>query len=189
MRLPSWKTLGRRLGIVLFLFVTPLLVHAQSITPNPGDNQGAPTPLAPADPVSVRLEIFLVSLVTGPDGNRTERFTAATEARPGQTVEYRLFVRNVSDQTLPPGIVVITGPVPTGTEYVRDTATPSSDDLLTEYSIDRGTTFSVPPVWQEAPDGTRTAADPTAYDTVRWTLLIELEPGQEVPLAYRVIVR
>ncbi|CAN5689891.1 hypothetical protein BH23DEI1_BH23DEI1_18970 [soil metagenome] len=155
----------------------------------------APTPAAPpasapapTTPVSIELEIYVVSLITRDDGTREERFAQASEARPGQTVEYRLIVSNVSDETLPAGIVVVTGPVPEGTEFVPHSATPSSDELLTEYSGDGGRTFSLPPVFVGREED-RTVVDPVEYDGVRWTVLIDLEPDQVIPLVYRVIVR
>lgn len=146
------------------------------------------TPPAQDDPLAYRLEIFVVSHVTRDDGTREERYTEASEARPGQMVEYRIFVTNVSDTTLPAGLVQIRLPVPEGTEYVPNSATPSSDRLLTEFSADRGRSFSEPPVLI-GDDENRSVADPTSYEEIRWTFFIELEPGQEEALVYRVIVR
>ena len=140
------------------------------------------------NPVQVEMEIYVVSQVTREDGTREDRFNRATEARPGQTVEYRLVVRNVSEETLPPGIVVITAPVPEGTQFVPSSATPSTDVLLTEYSADSGSTFAETNVFVGLGEG-RSIADPTAYTTVRWTLLEEMEPAAELTLVYRVTVR
>jgi uncharacterized repeat protein (TIGR01451 family) len=143
---------------------------------------------APDDPLAYRLEIYVVSHVTRDDGTREERYTEASEARPGQMVEYRIFVTNVSETTLPAGLVQVRLPVPEGTEYVPNSATPSSDRLLTEFSADRGRTFSEPPVLI-GNEERRSVADPTTYDEIRWTFFIELEPDQEETLVYRVIVR
>jgi uncharacterized repeat protein (TIGR01451 family) len=140
------------------------------------------------NPVQVEMEIYVVSQVTRDDGTREDRFTRATEARPGQTVEYRLIVRNVSEETLPPGIVVITAPVPEGTQFVPNSATPSTEVLLTEFSADGGATFAESNVFVGLGDR-RSIADPTAYTTVRWTLLEEMEPAAELTLVYRVTVR
>lgn len=132
------------------------------------------------NPVAVRVDIFVVSVVGG-----EEQFTEATTARPGQVVEYRLFAVNTGDTTLPAGTVVITGPVPDGTQFVPNSATPSSDSILTEYSVD-GTNFSEPPVLI---GGTpNRAAEPGEYRAVRWTLLTEMEPGEEVTFIYRVTI-
>ena len=159
------------------------LAVAQDGEPAPAD-----PPPAPANPVAIDLEVYVVSQVTRDDGTREERFTEATEARPGQVVEYRLIVRNVSDETLPAGIVVVTGPVPEGTQFVAFSATPSDEGLLTEFSADRGTTFYETNVFVGQGEQRR-IAEPTSYDAVRWTLLEEFEPGQERTLVYRVTVR
>ncbi|MEM7739105.1 MAG: hypothetical protein AAF267_25380, partial [Deinococcota bacterium] len=78
------------------------------------------------NPVSVDLEIYVVSEVTGSSGALEERFSEASTARPGQTVEYRLVVQNIDDTTLPAGTVVVTGPIPAETTFLAGSATPSS---------------------------------------------------------------
>lgn len=145
--------------------------------------------LAQSDnPVSVRLEIFVVSQVTEEDGSVKESFKPSQTARPGQTVEYRLFAKNEDDTNLPAGTVVITGPIPDGTTFVPNSATPNSEEVLTEYSAD-GQNFqnSDSPIMTEK-DGKKEIVDPTAYKAVRWTLLNELQPGQEVQFVYRITV-
>lgn len=134
------------------------------------------------NPVSVRVDIYVVSEVDG-----QESLTAASTARPGQIVEYRLYARNDGDTTLPAGTVVITGPVPEGTTFVANTATPSSESLLTEYSIN-GETYGEPPLIVETDTAERTVAEPGLYKAVRWTLLEPMQPGSETAFIYRVVV-
>jgi uncharacterized repeat protein (TIGR01451 family) len=140
------------------------------------------------NPVSVRLEIFVVSQITNEDGSVKESFKPSQTARPGQTVEYRLFAKNEDETNLPAGTVVITGPIPDGTTFVPNSATPNSDEVLTEYSAD-GENFqnSDSPVMIEI-DGKKEIVDPLQYKAVRWTLLKELQPGQEVQFVYRITV-
>ena len=133
------------------------------------------------DPVTVRLEIYVVNVVDG-----QEELKEATQARPGQVVEYRLFALNNGDATLPAGTVVITGPIPEGTSFVADSATPTTDTLLTEYSVD-GEAYYEPPILVGS-DGQRTVADPANYKAIRWTLLSNMEPKQEAGFVYRVTV-
>ena len=139
-------------------------------------------------PVSVSIEAFVVSEVTGEDGTLQERFSSASTARPGQVVEYRLAVNNQEETTLPAGTVVVTGPIPESTRYVENSATPSSERVLTEFSAD-GETYSEPPVTGsgEGTGGTGTVA-PSDYTATRWTLLTPMEPAQEEVFTYRVIV-
>jgi uncharacterized repeat protein (TIGR01451 family) len=140
------------------------------------------------NPVTVSLEIFVVSQVTGADGKITEEFKASQTARPGQMVEYRLKAKNEGDTTLPAGTVIITGPVPDGTTFVANSATPKDERILTEYSAD-GTNFSDAESPILAGSGNdRTVVDPKDYKAVRWTLLVPLEPGQEEQFVYRVTV-
>lgn len=153
-----------------------------------GNNaQPAGTPSATSNPIQLRTEIYIVSQVTNKDGSKTEKLTKADSARPGQIVEYRLFAKNVSSTTLPAGVVQISTPVPKGMQYVPNSATPSSDSLLTEFSADGGKTYSKPPVLTGTGNG-RTVAEPTSYTDVRWTVLVPMEPGQEIPFFYRVTV-
>lgn len=137
---------------------------------------------AAENPVEVRLEIFLVSEVQG-----KEQLRPATSARPGQVVEYRLTALNRSEETLPSGTVEIIGPIPPRTAYVANSAKPSSERILTEYSADGGETFSEEPVLVGDEDDRR-VVEPENYDAVRWMLLIPMEPGQEESFFYRVTV-
>jgi uncharacterized repeat protein (TIGR01451 family) len=143
--------------------------------------------LAQENPVTVRLEVYIVSLVTRDDGTREERFEPSNQARPGQVVEYRLVVSNVGNVTLSAGVVQILGPIPPGTTYVPFSATPSGETRLTEFAADEGIEFDEVNVFVEI-DGERALADPTDYTFVRWTLLEELEPAMERVLRYRVTV-
>jgi uncharacterized repeat protein (TIGR01451 family) len=159
----------KRLGWVLFLLLT-LFVIAQG-----GE-------------VKVDTKIFLVNQVTDADGTVKEDLKPATTARPGQIVEYRLGARNKTDTTLPAGTVSITGPVPDGTTFVPDSATPTDERISTEYSAD-GQNFSdaASPILAGEEDN-RAVVDPASYKAVRWTLLVSLEPGKEETFVYRVTV-
>lgn len=152
-----------------------------------GSSQTGSEQSATSNPIQIRTEIYVVSEVTNSDGSKSEKLTKADTARPGQIVEYRLFAKNVSNTTLPAGVVQISSPVPTGMQYVPNSATPSTDTLLTEFSADGGTTFSKPPVLIGT-GSARKVAEPTSYTTVRWTVLAPMEPGQELPFFYRVKV-
>lgn len=136
------------------------------------------TVFAQDNPVTVRIEAYIVSQVTAEDGNVTERFSESTTARPGQVVEYRVFATNTDETTLPAESVSVVGPVPDSSTYVDGSATTTSERVRTEFSLD-GEAFS------EAPE---TTEGPTAYRAVRWTLLVPLEPAQEEQFVYRVTI-
>lgn len=130
------------------------------------------------NPIGVRIEAYIVSQVTAEDGTATERFSESSTARPGQVVEYRVFATNNDATTLPAETVTVNGPIPEASNYVDGSATPSSEGIRTEFSLD-GDSFS------EAPE---TTEGPSAYRAVRWTLLTPLEPGQEERFVYRVTI-
>ena len=130
------------------------------------------------NPIEVRIEAYIVSQVTAEDGSVTERFSESSTARPGQVVEYRVFATNTDETTLPEESVSVNGPIPDSSTYVPGSATPSSEEVRTEYSLD-GEAFS------EAPE---TTEGETAYRAVRWTLLTPLEPQQEEQFVYRVTI-
>lgn len=79
------------------------------------------TGFAQDNPVTVRIEAYIVSQVTE-DGSVTERFTESTTARPGQVVEYRVFATNNGETTLPANTVSVLGPIPESATYVDSSA-------------------------------------------------------------------
>lgn len=138
-------------------------------------------------PVETCVEIYVVNQTGQSGSGANEKLVKATTAFPGQTVEYRFFVKNIGQTTLPAGIVVLPVPVPKGMQYVPNSATPSSDKVLTEFSADGGTTYSKPPVLVGS-GSSRKVAEPTSYTDVRWTVLQSLDPGQDLPFFFRVKV-
>jgi uncharacterized repeat protein (TIGR01451 family) len=97
--------------------------------------------LAQDNPVEVTLEGYLVNTITKEDGTTEEEFVAASEARPGQVVEYRVIVTNVSNETLPASNALITGPIPATTAYIADSAELAS--VLLSSSANSDSSFSV----------------------------------------------
>ena len=130
------------------------------------------SPASTNNPVTVTVRSFLVSTVGG-----EETFVEANEAFSGQVMEFRLTATNVGEITLPARNVKVTGPIPDTTQYVPDSATPSSDEYLLEGSSD-AQNFA-------EPDANDTQ---TNYSILRWTLLSDMEPESAVELTYRVTV-
>ncbi len=89
-------------------------------------------------PLSSQMDSYLV---TSQDGK--EVVDEAEQASPGNIVEYRLTYTNNGDQPL--SGLVITGPVPANTVYLKDSAATqvSADFTL---SIDNGDSFQPAPV-------------------------------------------
>lgn len=163
---------------------------------------------AQADDIVFEVEILRVDLVRGEDGEPTERFVPVEEAIPGEIIEYRVTAVNEGDIIYRAGTVVVTLPIGEGVRYVEDSAGPTSERWVIEFSADGGETFSEPPVLvavgtpaedggqdgdeegaQEAGETERRAADPSEYDAIRWTFAEQFEPGQQERLTYRVEVQ
>lgn len=134
--------------------------------------------VAQANPVKVEIKAFIVNQTTDKDGKVKETFSESTTARPGQVVEYRVTATNNDSASLPAESVKILGPVPEGTEYIDGSATPSSDAVRTEFSLDNEN-------YSEKPESSAGAA---GYKTVRWTLLSALASGQAETFTYRVTI-
>jgi uncharacterized repeat protein (TIGR01451 family) len=144
------------------------------------------------NPVQVTLEAYLVNVVTKEDGTQEEEFIEATEARPGQVVEYRVLVTNVSSETLPASNALITGPIPATTAYIADTATATDGTAMLEFSADGGQTFAEKALIEKTNDQGETEmveALPEEYTAARWAILVPLEPQQTLTFKYRVTVK
>lgn len=127
--------------------------------------------LAQSNPIQLASEIYLV--------HESGEFEPATGAFDGAVVEYRIFASNTGPTTLPAGRVTITGPVLAGFRFVPGSATPSSERVLLEYSMD-GASFS--------PAAAGSALGSRSVRAVRWTLLSPMEPGAVEVFVYRVVV-
>ncbi len=102
--------------------------------------------VAQADGIVFDVEIFRVDLVRGDDGDIVERFVPVEEAVPGEVIEYRVTAVNDGDIIYRPGTVVVTLPFGDGLAYIEDSATPSSDRVVTEFTADGGASYAEPPV-------------------------------------------
>ncbi len=145
------------------------------------------------NPLEVSLEAFLVSTLTKDDGSTEEQFTQAETARPGQIVEYRVSLVNVSENNVPAGNAVVTGPVPAGTSYLEGSATASSENALLEFSADGGQRFGVPPIMitvvNDEGEEEEVIATPDSYTATRWTVTRALAASESIMFIYRVVVQ
>ncbi len=145
------------------------------------------------DPIATKIEYYVVSQVTAEDGTKVEKFSDnLNKVYPGQIIEYRLIASNQGEITLPEEIVVLTMPMLQGFTYVDGSATPSSEEVRTEFTVDNKS-FSEQPLMDTITsndgDSEEVIIDPNRYKAVRWTLLIPFEPGQETTFTYRVKVK
>lgn len=147
---------------------------------------------AASEPVTVTLESYVVGVETLDDGSIVERFDEATSAFPGDTIEYRVIAVVSPGVDVPAGALTLVGPVPDGTEYLIGTATPTSDDVELEASLD-GEAFDAPPLHVSATDAdgreVLVEADAAQYRVLRWLVVRPLAPGEGIAVTYRVVVR
>ncbi len=124
--------------------------------------------------------------VTARAANRADNQSGAT--LPGDVIEYRLTFTNhtagsVSD-------VVLNDPIPEGLVFVPGSVAASREDLLVEYSIDEGGSWSEAPVVEVDQPG-EPASQPApaeAYTHVRWTITGQVNPGAQVTARFRARV-
>lgn len=89
--------------------------------------------------------------------------------RPGDIVRYRLAFTNITADSV--RNVQFNDPVPAGLRYVVGSARADRPDVLVEFSIDSGRTFSEVPEIEDVVNGqkTRRAAPAERYTHVRWS--------------------
>lgn len=110
-------------------------------------------------------------------------------AKPGELIRYQVELANIGDDEAQRPSAL--GRIPAGTLFVLESAT-SGPDLLVEYSIDGGNTFSQQPtIVVEDEDGNkRTVPAPASlYTTIRWTWNDPIASGDSTSVFYQVQVR
>jgi len=105
---------------------------------------------------------------------------ADDRARPGDVVRYRLAFTNPSGGSLRG--VVLSDPIPAGTQYVDGSATTARADARLEFSADGGRSWSARPMETVVVNGAsvRRAVPSTRFTHVRWTVDGAVAPGATV---------
>lgn len=112
----------------------------------------------------------------------------ASTALPGDVLRYRLRFTNVTQGEVRG--VVFTNPVPQGMRYVGGSAGADRNDVVTEFSIDGGRTYSARPMQAKVVNGARVQEPVPAeqYSHVRWTVRGSIAPGASVTAEYRAVL-
>lgn len=137
-------------------------------------------------PLTSEMKTFLVK--HGDSGH--DVLKATRQAAPGDTIEYRLIYKNTSEHPL--SGLVITGPVPANTIYLKKSAhTQVASSFVV--SVDNGSHFQAEPVKEirKGADGKKqqTTVPPSQYTHVRWRPKGAIKPGQVETFRYRVKVK
>ncbi len=98
----------------------------------------------------------------------------------GDVVLYRLVFTNIIDA--PVRGIELKDPIPSGLTYVDGSALSDRDDVVIEYSIDGGLTYSTQPLVDVLVDGRsiRRPAPPERYTHIRWLVQDWVQPGVQV---------
>jgi len=140
-------------------------------------------------PVLISIESYLVQERETEEGQLQEWFERVNVAEPKQTIEVRINVSSKAENPIPGGTLLITMPVPKGMQYIDSSATPSSSLVVLEFSKDKKEfaenlfqTVTVDSVEKRLP------VPSDAFQALRWTVLNDFEPDEELILFYRVRV-
>ena len=109
-------------------------------------------------------------------------------AAPGDVIEYQLVFANTKTFALKN--VVFQDPIPGGLVYVPETAKSTRDDVVVEYSVDKGATWSVKPMVEVVEAGKKVSkpATPEQYTNVRWRVTGLVAPGATVEARFQTRV-
>lgn len=116
---------------------------------------------------------------------RHQELPDSTALLPGDVVHFRLLFTNVNE--FPVQRVEFKDPIPTGLRYVASSAKVDRADILVEYSIDGGETFSAQPMIEVIEDGrpVMRPAPAERYTHIRWLVQGWVQPGAQVTAEFQ----
>ena len=139
--------------------------------------------LRPVEPVendgAVQLATSVAKVETriAADGRAREvELAEAASVRPGDRLRYRIAFTNLSGESIAPGIIQITNPLPEAVEYLEGSA--FSREAQVQFSIDGGASFASAAALSLIDDGARRPAGPADYSAIHWTWNRALHPGE-----------
>lgn len=140
-------------------------------------------PLAAQDAKPQALVITAQNLMAGDARHR--ELPDSTALLPGDVIQYRLLFTNVNDFAVQR--VEFVDPIPAGLRYVAESARADREDVLIEFSIDGGTTYSTQPMIEVIEDGrpVKKPAPVERYTHVRWQVRGFVQPGAQVAAEFQ----
>jgi uncharacterized repeat protein (TIGR01451 family) len=135
-------------------------------------------------PASRALVVTAQNLMAG-DAQHKAKGGDSAAVLPGDVLRYELRFTNPNQGDVRG--VVFTNPIPTGLRYVDGSAGADRQDVVVEYSVDGGKTYSARPMVTEVVAGKRVQkpAVPEQYTHVRWTVRGSIAPGASVTAEFR----
>jgi uncharacterized repeat protein (TIGR01451 family) len=109
----------------------------------------------------------------------------ASAMLPGDLMSYDLRFTNLLRDSVQR--VTFDNPMPHGMHYVAQSAKASRQDVIVEFSIDSGRSYSATPMIEREVNGrkVREAAPPESYTHVRWRISGWVRPGVQVTAQFR----
>lgn len=145
---------------------------------------------AAVEPLQLTLDQYVV--IAPDDENDREKLIPfdGESGAPGTEILYQLAAKNNSDEPL--NDVILTLPVPGGTQYVERSENLDRSAMIIQFSIDGGADFRLPPlryaVQDEDGNTKMVMAGPEMITHLRLVFLRALAAGEEVGFSYRVVV-
>ena len=136
-----------------------------------------PLPIENDGAVQLATSVAKVETRIAADGREQEIGLAAAEVLfPGDRLRYRISFTNASGESIAPGIIRISNPVPEAVEYLEGTAL--NRESRVQFSIDGGASFAPAEALILVENGVRRSARAADYDAIRWTWNRALHPGE-----------
>lgn len=115
-----------------------------------------------------------------------DRRSVESGVSPGDVLRYTISFTNQGTQTARAGTIVITNPLPEGTEYVDGSA--GGAGTVVTFSVD-GESFAAPESLVIQRDGTSRAATAADYRSIRWTFRPALPAGESGEVWFELRIR
>ena len=146
------------------------------------------SPAALAKPL-LQMNVVAEKEVTVTEGGKQVVKRVKTEKSvPGETLIFTLSYKNAGDEKAVD--VKLDNPIPTGTRYVKDSATGANAQV--SYSVDGGKTFAKAEQLMvekvSAGKKEKVRAQAADYSTIRW-VISEIQPGQSGQVSFRAQVQ
>ena len=139
--------------------------------------------------VVLDYEVAKVTREVDENGRTVGRLVPAEHVREGDELRYTIAFTNVGDETLGPGRVVITSPLPIGTRYVAGSAFGAGTDIL--FSTDQGHVFAsaadLSDETVDTPEG-ETSGSLKHVDTIRWIFNQPLGVARTSTVSFAVVL-
>ena len=136
------------------------------------------TALASAE---VTLATTVKKIVVDPGDSTREEMVDAVSVLPGEMLRYTIAFSNQGTQDVVPGSIVITNPLPVGTEYVEGSA--SGSDTRISFSTD-GENFAPSDDLTVLESGAARRATAADYQSIRWTYQPILRAGESGEVSF-----